>query len=662
MASRERIMAFKFQAAKVTTGVPTSDFPVNPRDLWTDFFPVLAKLRFWILLAVHAFIFAITCLFAYALRFEFQFDANAVHLIKLTLAPLIIVKLVAFYLARSFHGWWRYVTFADLRALGIATTASLLGIVLIDYFFLPYQIPRSVVIIDAMLTILIVGLVRSSWRLLQEEVKPRVKGRKCRRSLMIGTSDTAIRLAAQIRSHPHLEYNLVGTVSVNTSERRQWLSSLPLLGDISRISDIIVAHRILEVLIPAGEVSGAQMRQLSELAASGDTTLHVIPRVEDYFRGNGRIPVRDVDINDLLRREPIVLDNTAIGELVTERRILVTGAGGSIGSEICRQILNYNPLELLLLGRGENRIFAIEQELIAQDYPTKITPLIGDITDKSRMRQVFETYRPEIVFHAAAHKHVPLMEINVGEAVKNNIVGTRCIADLADEYAVKSLVLISTDKAVNPTSVMGTTKHLAERYVNAMSAKSSTRFIVVLFGNVLGSAGSVVPTFREQIERGGPITITDPRMRRFFMTIPEASRLVLQAAAMGEGGEIFVLDMGEPIRIMDLAKDMIRLSGLPESAIEITYSGIRPGEKLYEELYFSDEESLPTSHTKLRASKHRTHELLKTNEAINLLVASLSDANQVKRLLSKFVPEYSCEPTSTELSRDVSTNTVSVPR
>jgi FlaA1/EpsC-like NDP-sugar epimerase len=384
-------------------------------------------------------------------------------------------------------------------------------------------------------------------------------------------------------------------------------------------------------------------------------TLKIIPPIEEVLRGGSHIPARDIDITDLLRRAPVELDDASIGELLADRRVMVTGAGGSIGSEICRQVLRYNPSELILVGRGENRLFHIDMEL-RESYPsTRLHVLVGDVTDRVRMGQIFETYRPEIVFHAAAHKHVPMMENNAGEAVKNNVLGTKCVADLADEYDVKVFVLISTDKAVNPTSVMGTTKHLAERYVNALSSESTTQFVVVRFGNVLGSAGSVVPIFKSQIRRGGPITITDSKMTRYFMTIPEASQLVLQAASMGKGGEIYVLDMGEPVRILDLAQDMIRLSGLPQGSIEITSTGVRPGEKLYEELYFEEEQTLPTTHPKVRAAAHRLAEFAEVSRAIaDLADLTAQPAAVIRAKLQELVPEYQPRKALTEAQRAAS--------
>ena len=321
--------------------------------------------------------------------------------------------------------------------------------------------------------------------------------------------------------------------------------------------------------------------------------------------------------------------------------MMVTGAGGSIGSEICRQVLKFRPKTLVLVERAENSLFLVEQEFRALRTETQVIPCIADITDRERMAQIFQTHRPAIVFHAAAHKHVPMMEYNPGEAIKNNVLGTRQLAELADEYGVQEFVMISTDKAVNPTSIMGVSKQLAERFVHAFSEQASTKFVVVRFGNVLASNGSVVPIFQEQIRRGGPITVTHPEIERFFMTIPEASQLVLQAAAMGKGGEIFVLDMGEPVRIVDLARDLIRLSGLTEDDIEIVFTGLRPGEKLYEELYFEDEEMLPTPHPKLFVAYHRPYALDEVNDSIAEVAALMHGSPEELRLkIKELVAEY----------------------
>jgi FlaA1/EpsC-like NDP-sugar epimerase len=369
--------------------------------------------------------------------------------------------------------------------------------------------------------------------------------------------------------------------------------------------------------------------------------LKIIRSIQDRLGGDHRIPIRDIEISDLLRRAPVQLDMNIIGRMIEGRTVMVTGAGGSIGSEICRQLLRFNPAVLVLVGRGENRIFRVERKLHASHPTAVLKACIADITNEPRMRQIFAECRPHVVFHAAAHKHVPLMEVNVGEAIRNNVGGTKLMAELANEFGVKNFVFISTDKAVHPSSVMGVSKQIAERFVHAMSQVSSTCFTVVRFGNVLGSDGSVVPIFQEQIRRGGPITVTDSRMTRFFMTIPEASQLVLQAAAMGKGGEIFVLEMGEPVKIVDLARDLVRLSGLPENSIEIAFTGIRPGEKLYEELYFDDEETFPTAHPKLRAAHHRPFTLAEVRTTIAELEALIhAPEMEIRRKLCEVVQDY----------------------
>ncbi len=353
--------------------------------------------------------------------------------------------------------------------------------------------------------------------------------------------------------------------------------------------------------------------------------------------------IREVAIEDLLGREPVQLDEDVVSESMRSRVVMVTGAGGSIGSELCRQICRFGPKHLVLVERFENALFEIHRELIAAFPHVLIEPRIADVCDATRMGMVFTEVRPEVVFHAAAHKHVPMMEWNPGEAIKNNVGGTRCVADLADQHGVQRFVLISTDKAVNPTSVMGASKRVAEIYLQALSQRSSTRFVTVRFGNVLGSAGSVVPIFREQIAKGGPLTVTHPEMRRYFMTIPEASQLVLQAGAMGTGGEIFILDMGEPVKIVDLARDLIILSGLrPDEDIEIRFSGLRPGEKLFEELSTAAEDADRTRHPKVFIGRIAPHEWSAVVEAIGSLLelADSTTPERVRTTLKDIVPEY----------------------
>jgi FlaA1/EpsC-like NDP-sugar epimerase len=420
-----------------------------------------------------------------------------------------------------------------------------------------------------------------------------------------------------------------------------------VLGGVDDVRMLIAKRGVEEVIVPSGLISGKQFRSLLAECTEMGAELKVLPGIDELLSGDkvpSHVQLRPVEIKDLLRREPVELDDSAIRNLISGRVVMVTGAGGSIGSEICRQVLRYSPLKMLLVERAENSLFLVQQELARLQPPPAFEPLIADITDESRMDQIMSDHRPEVVFHAAAHKHVPMMEWNPAEAIKNNVFGTRLLARLADQHGVKEFVTISTDKAVNPTSVMGCSKLLAERYVQALSAHSETKFIVVRFGNVLASNGSVVPIFQDQIRRGGPITVTHPGIERFFMTIPEASQLVLQSATMGSGGEIFVLDMGESMKIIDLARDLIALSGLAADDIEIVFTGLRPGEKLYEELYFDDEQRVATGHKKVFCARHRPADLAGIEAILEDLYEVLDESpDRVRAKLSEAVPEFGPE-------------------
>jgi FlaA1/EpsC-like NDP-sugar epimerase len=601
----------------------------------------LTTTRMWLLAVSHLALFLAIYYAAFALRFEFSIPSESMAVFRASLPWVLGLKLAVFFASGHYHGWWRYVTFADLAALLRASVLSLLLLAVFDHFFWPYQVPRSVLILDCMLGIILLGSLRASWRLFNEHFRPVFGQNDFRGALLVGDDHSSRLLAHQIHSRPELPYRIRGFLAPHNIQKGTRWGRIPVLGVPEDVRTIAASCGATEVLAVAGTLPGNRLRRLMDACHEAGLKLKIIPPIEDLFNGNDRIPLRDIEINDLLRRDPVKWDTAAIADLLDGRTVMVTGAGGSIGSEICRQILKFHPKEIVLVGRGENRIFHVEMELRRKDSTTALYPRIADVTDHQRMRQLFEEFRPEVIFHAAAHKHVPLMEANVGEAIKNNVCGTKCVADLADEFAAAAFVLVSTDKAVRPSSVMGVSKQIAERYVHTMSQESSTKFVVTRFGNVLGSQGSVVPIFQEQIRRGGPITITHSQMERFFMTIPEASQLVLQAAAMGRGGEIFVLDMGDPVKIVDLARDLVRLSGLPEHAIEVTFTGVRPGEKLFEELYFDDEETLPTSHPKLRAAYHRPYLFEEVLEAIAELEHLVHGPEEVIRAkLQEIVPEY----------------------
>jgi len=602
--------------------------------------------RILLLALGHALVFAVAYWAAFLLRFDFRIpdglDGNVDFVGRLwrSLPAVLGIKLFVFYTVGHLHGWWRYVTFSDLMALLRATAFSLLTLVLINHYAMDGAIPRSVVIVDSLLATLILGAMRASLRFYREQMW--FHPGKQRLAIMVGADYENGVLAHQIHSHQQLPYRIAGFVDDDRSRHGRRLGGMPVFGSVNEVSEIALRCKANDVLVMAGHLSGSQLRQVMDICDEADLGLKIVPSVVDQMNGNGnRIPVRDVQINDLLGRDPVALDMQSISQDVANKTVMVTGAGGSIGSEICRQLLQFKPARLVLVDNGENAVFLINNELLREAPDSNLRPYVADVLDQDRMRQIFDTEQPDLVLHAAAHKHVGLMESNVGQCVRNNVFGTKTVADLAREFDTDKFVLISTDKAVNPTSVMGASKQIAERYIHSLAQESTNAFIVVRFGNVLGSNGSVVPLFKEQIQRGGPITVTDERMTRFFMTIPEASQLVLQAAAMGKGGEIFVLEMGEQIKIADLAKDLIRLSGLPSDAIEIKYVGIRPGEKLFEELYFDEEESLETSHPKLRAAYHRSYSVAEVLVSIEQLGQLLdSPDSQVRRKLKEIVPEY----------------------
>ncbi|MGL4595212.1 MAG: polysaccharide biosynthesis protein [Thermoguttaceae bacterium] len=596
-----------------------------------------------LVMVVYIAMFALSYWFAYGFRFDFDTDNPGWNRIYGTIGWVLAIKTAVFFYHRHFHCCGLYATFKDGKAIVKSSIFASAAVLIFLNFFTQIPIPRSIIFQDCVITICLIGMVRMSWRLIRQEIVSRFTWQHRRRVLIIGANHDGLLLAQDIADHPELEYKVVGFLSVHEWKIGQQIGQIPVVGLIGEMESVIRRHSIQDVLILPGILTGDLVRNVMDQCQKQKVRLRIIPAIETQL-GNASIPMRDIRIEDLLKRAPVKLDDSIIENMLSEKTVLVTGAGGSIGSEICRQIIRFGPEKLLILGRGENRIFFLEQELKRSGFAGTLIPLICDVTNEWRMEQIFQKYRPENIFHAAAHKHVPLMESNVGEAIINNIKGTKIVSDLANKFSASTFVLVSTDKAVNPTSVMGATKHLAERYVHSLAGRSKTKFIVTRFGNVLGSAGSVVPIFKKQIAAGGPITITDRRMTRYFMTIPEASQLVLQASAMGIGGEIFVLDMGEPVRILDLAKDMIRLSGLSENAIEIRETGMRPGEKLYEELYFESEKAIRTSHPKLRCASHRRFEWhLVESQLVKLFEMVRSPDTVIRTELQNLISEYQPE-------------------
>ncbi|MGB7328712.1 MAG: nucleoside-diphosphate sugar epimerase/dehydratase [Rubripirellula sp.] len=601
--------------------------------------------RISVLLLLHAFLFYAIYAISYSARYDFSLPAHAWSMMLATAPFVLAIKIVVFYLSSHFHGWWRYVTFADIKSLIRASFISMLVIAFVDYFF-NYNyghVPRAVIVFDTLLTIIVVGGLRCVWRFADEHFGTQYKHIPVEPALLIGTDHQTGILASQINANRAMPFRIRALISTEPNPRKRVFAGIPVSGSIDQIAAIGARYGAKHVFIPCETLGGTEIRDLIENCNNSGFVVRVLPRFEDALAGTAEIPLREVDIDDLLKRDPVTLNTDRIDALVKGKRVLVTGAGGSIGSEICRQLIEFDPAELCLLGRGENRVYTIHGELqdAASEHNVTLNRVIANITDENSMRRAFERHQPEIVFHAAAHKHVPLMELHVREALLNNVVGTEVVASLADEFGCENFVMVSTDKAVNPTSVMGASKNIAERVVHAKSTKSKTRFCVVRFGNVLGSAGSVVPLFQKQIRNGGPITVTDARMTRYFMSIPEAAQLVLQAGSMAKGGEIYVLDMGEPIEIMQLAEDLVRLSGLKPGSVEIQVTGMRDGEKLYEELYFDDETMLATEHVKVKAAYHRSCSEISDDMIIEQVREALNcDETTQRELIVQLVPEY----------------------
>lgn len=502
---------------------------------------------------------------------------------------------------------------------------------------------EGVIMLDLFTTIMVLSALRMLIRLYHEEFFSENRG-TARRILIVGAGNAGEALLREMLRRKDTNYEVVGFIDDDPAKQQMSIHGITVVGTVDQLPGLCDKLSIDEIAIAIPSATRKQLRHVVQVCQGTKLRFSTIPSLTDIASGKLRVSqMRDVDINDLLGREVVHLDLDQIASFLTDKVILVTGAGGSIGSEMCRQVCAFKPKRLLLLEQAENPLFFIERELRRSFPGVAMDAIICDITDRTRVDQIFDRYRPEVVIHAAAHKHVPLMEENPGEAVKNNVVGSRTVADAADAFGATHFVMISTDKAVNPTSIMGSTKRVAEMYIQDLNNTSKTRFVTVRFGNVLGSNGSVVPIFKKQIADGGPVTVTHPEMTRYFMTIPEASQLVLQAAAMGEGGEIFLLDMGEPVKIVDLARELITLSGFrPGEDIEIEFSGLRPGEKLFEELSIVGEDKIPTKHPKIAIWKTITKERQSLRDSIETLVsvAHTQDRAAIVKMIKELVPNY----------------------
>lgn len=570
----------------------------------------------------------------------------------------LVVRLFLFIPFRLYRRYWFYATVDELMHLtvSIVTATALAAIpfyVTGGYAFAGTPLPRSIPVMDAFLSLTLLGGIRFCMRLANRYSQPRPQA-DAKRVLIVGAGHAGQIVARDIQANTGLSMRVVGFLDDDPAKRGTQMGRNKVLGALADLPSVVSSHRVAEVIIAMPTAGGAVVRKVVDLAEQVRVPVRTVPLVHEIIKGKVTVQqLRNVQVEDLLRREEIRTDTDAVTQLVSGRRVLVTGGGGSIGSELCRQILDRGPAELILLGHGENSVFEIENQLraLAMRHATnrpKITAVIADIRFSDRVTQVMRNCRPEIIFHAAAHKHVPLMEHNPGEAITNNVFGTRNLLRAAEECDVQRFVMISTDKAVNPTSIMGASKRVAELLVLRTARKTGRPFVAVRFGNVLGSRGSVVHTFRRQIENGGPVTVSHPEMRRYFMTTPEAVQLVLQASVLGRGGEIFVLDMGQPVYIKDLARDMIELSGLEvDRDVAIKFTGVRPGEKLFEELYIPGEDFTPTRHEKiLIASNASSFVPAGLDQSLRVFeeAASSGDNRAVVQTLVNLLPEYQPDP------------------
>ena len=603
------------------------------------------KYRRIVVLFVNLFLIVAANLLAFFLRFEWRVPPEYVGMIKTTMPFIVIVRIGIFYFYEINAGLWRYVSISDLYHIikGVVLSSVIIGLIIYPVMGLNTY-PRSILIMDCIFLIMLMGGTRMFTRLLRERNRINLFDKKG--VFIYGAGDAGELLLRDMLKNPKYNYHPVGFLDDDERKKGLKIHSVPVLGSGKDLERLMKKYSPVEIIIAIPSAKPSQMRAIMNECKKFEITLKTLPSLKDVIYGQVSVnQIRDISVEDLLFREPVQVDIENLKDLVCGKRVLVTGAAGSIGSELCRQIMQHNPRQLILYDRNENGLYLIDRELSEKHSRDFFSVIIGDICDMNRLSLKFRKYSPQIIFHAAAYKHVPLMEDNVVESVKNNVVGTWNLVELSNQFNVESFVQISTDKAVNPTSIMGVSKRIAEIIVRHINMVSKTKFMVVRFGNVLDSNGSVVPLFKDQILKGGPITVTHPDMQRYFMTIPEAVQLVLQAAYMGKGGEVFVLDMGEPIKIVDLAKNLITLSGLtPDKDIKIAFTGLRPGEKLYEELFEEDEKIKETPHRKIFKAisiVHNNDSAKFFDQLIGLQISALgNDKMDLIEKMKQIVPTY----------------------
>ncbi|HEU4433276.1 MAG TPA: nucleoside-diphosphate sugar epimerase/dehydratase [Pyrinomonadaceae bacterium] len=589
---------------------------------------------------------------AYLVRFDFSIPATERAHFLIQLLPVVLFQFVLLRLTGVYTFIWRYVGMAELRTFLRAAFYSAIPLLLMRLLlteeFQSLRVPVSIILMDTVLAfggVLGVRVLRrdiyETWGK-RHHVNGKNKGTR-RSILLIGAGRAGVMVAKEIQGHSETDLHIAGFVDDAPQKQGSAIHGIKVLGTTKELPRLVRELQIDHVVVAIAQASRADFRRILNICEEIPVKVRMIPCLYEVLQGRVKVSrIRDVQVEDLLGREPVQLDEPEIARFIAGKVVMVTGAGGSIGLELARQVARFRPSELLLVERAEFALFSIERELRASWPDLQIVPLVADVGRETRMRAIFKQHQPALVLHAAAHKHVPMMELNATEAVRNNVLATSLLGELAAEFNVEAFVLISTDKAVRPSSVMGATKRTAELVIQDLSKRFATRYVAVRFGNVIGSTGSVIPIFNEQIRKGGPVTVTHPEMTRYFMTIPEAAQLVLQAGAMGEGGEIFILDMGKPVRILELAKSAITLSGLrPFSDIDIVFTGMRPGEKLFEELELTEEQTCRTRHPKIFVGKINAYPEQKMRAALEQLAMLTESGSEVeiRGALNDLLPE-----------------------